>query len=236
MAEYARLYMKLYKEGQPKSDAAMVKGEVEVAEFLDQIEIEDWAWDLKRNKDSGKLSTTLQGSSGNGKEMGGIEPSRFTFSKRLDRATTTMLTHMASGTVLDAEVAFEEASDADFDLVLRLSKVRVAEYSMDGELDDKSADVKEKWVFDYHFIEFVYKPNDKRMGYMTVKLERKPGASKDDPESSGLVDLMKSFVKVAPETDQKKLEKTLKDEIGRHEKNKKDMKEKKGEEPGKTSG
>ena len=144
-----------------------IKGGAEDEEFKDQIELEDWNWTL------GKAQS----------EAGGVEPSVFSFSKTMDRSSTSLLGAMASGEELAVVVSLEEASDSEFELVLTLSKVRVIDYSMSAKNDKASGEVTEEWVFNYNAIRFDYKPTP-REGKMTAVLTRTADARTASPPST----------------------------------------------------
>lgn len=154
MSSVAKLFMKV-----TGARSGEIKGGAEDEEFKGQIELAAWNWAL------GKADS----------ETGGVEPSVFSFSKTMDRASTSLLGAMASGEELAVVVSLEEASDSEFELVLTLSKVRVIDYTMSATNDTASGRVTEEWVFNYNAIRFDYKPTPQE-GKMTAVLTRAPDA------------------------------------------------------------
>ena len=150
-------------------------GEAKDAEYLDQIEIDTWSWDVTHKSEVSKKSTAAPGSLPG---PNSVEPSVLKFTKTMCRATAGMLAAMRDGELLKAVFALEEDSDADFLLRVTLDRVRVLDY----ELDIDGADVSETWKFNYETIRFDYRPNP-REGELTAQLTRPPGASTADPSA-----------------------------------------------------
>jgi type VI protein secretion system component Hcp len=168
MAENARLFMRL-----DVKNGSWIKGEAAAKEFAEQIELNDWSWTLSR-KTSGDDSAS--------NALGEIEPSVFSFDKRMDMASTPMLTVMEKGQLCKATITLEEASEAEFEMKIVLDDIRIHQYELEGESDEKSGELKEKWVFNYRTIRFDYRPTG-QPGAMNVELTRKAGASTEVPES-----------------------------------------------------
>jgi type VI protein secretion system component Hcp len=167
MADNARLFMRLDIKG-----GSWIKGEAAAKEFAEQIELDDWNWTLSRKMSEDAASHGL----------GEIEPSVFSFDKRMDVASTPMLTVMEKGQLCKATITLEEASEAEFEMKIVLDDVRIREYELEGESDEKSGELKEKWVLNYRTIRFDYRPTG-QPGAMNVELTRKAGASTEVPES-----------------------------------------------------
>jgi type VI protein secretion system component Hcp len=160
MAERAHLFMKL-----TGSSSGWVKGEAQVVNFKDQIELTNWKW-------------TLAGKRGS---VGG-EPSIFGFSKLMDRSTTAMLSAMRNGEPMTAVIAMEESSRDQFRLIVTLESVLITQYGFATQIGDTLGDIEEDWEFDYESVRFDYRPNAKE-GMSMATLVRLPGASKLVPES-----------------------------------------------------
>jgi len=146
-------------------------GEATDAEYLDQIEITSWNWDVKQTSETSKKSTA--GAAGV-PSPNAVEPSLLKFSKTMCRATSGMLTAMREGELLKAVFALEEDSDADFLLRITLDRVRILEY----DLSVNGAEVSEDWQLNYETIRFDYRPNA-REGELTAQLTRPASASTD---------------------------------------------------------
>jgi type VI protein secretion system component Hcp len=193
VAENARLFMNLKEKD---ATGAPIKGEVAVLGFVDQIELDDWNWTLGRKKVDGKPADTGAAASGSD-VLGKLTPSVLSFSKPMDRSTPVMLSMMESGKLAHATITLEEASDAEFEMTIELEHVRIIEYEVEGEVQDDSGEVKEKWVFNYKTIKFTYLPNktdDKApAGARVAVLERDPGDSTEKPGGDKDVETFKQL-------------------------------------------
>lgn len=179
MAENAKLFMKV-----ETNTGTLIEGESTVAGFLKQIEIDDWSWSLKRERSEGTLAKTGAAFKPAVEGLGSIVPEPLQFSKRTDKSTSALLNALTSGQLLRVWITLTETAQTQsklsvaFDLVVSLTNVRVLRYALDGEVDDTSGELKERWTFNYETIRFRYKAPDKT-GQMTVELTRKPGDSID---------------------------------------------------------
>lgn len=174
MAEHAILMMKL-----TGTKAGWIKGESEVKAHPEWIELTDWSWNLEQKQ-----------------ENGDVEPSIFSFSKLMDRATTAMLKSMAAGESLEAQILLEDTLGGYFQVEVKLGKVRITGYSFDTEIGDAQAEVAEKWKFNYETIDVAIK-DDPSAGPKIVKLKRPAGASNEAP--SGAADQIRKLVdKMSP--------------------------------------
>ena len=168
-------------------------GEATDAEYLDQIEISGWNWDVTQKSESSKKLTT-------GVNVPGpntVVPSVLRFSKSMCRATSGMLGAMRDGELLKAVFALEEDSDADFLLRVTLDRVRILDYDLGVE----GPKISESWKLNYETIRFDYRPNP-REGELTAQLTRPASASTDDSNSAHskeekILSIAKSMEKVA---------------------------------------
>jgi type VI protein secretion system component Hcp len=128
------------------------RGEAKDAEYRNQIEINDWKWNLIPPSDSSSMAGTGANAS---QSVNAAEPSILSFSKTMCRASSAMLKAMMTGEFLHAVISLEEDSDVDFLLTLTLTEVRICGY----ELDISGPEVKEKWDLDYKDIKFLYRRN-----------------------------------------------------------------------------
>jgi len=156
MARQARIFMLL--QG-PSGD---IRGESEVVPMQGWIELEDWRWQL----DAGSRHADREA----------VQPSVLSISKRMDRATTAMLQAMRRADVLRASLCMQDASLQDFDLTLKLDKVRITHYEMHTESGALGMRIEERWTLDYDSVLFSYRP-DHKAGVMQVALVRPPGSS-----------------------------------------------------------
>ncbi len=164
MAENARLFMKLSK----RSSSELIAGEAVVTEFAGQIELEQWSWDISRERGDGSRSGDLPLASHER-----IKPQPFKFEKYLDRSTPSILAAMVANDLLKAEIVLEEAAEVDFRLVVLLDKVRVLDYEIDTDVEDTSGRAQERWTFDYESLQFNYNGSG-TAGASTVRIERVP--------------------------------------------------------------
>jgi type VI protein secretion system component Hcp len=179
MSSVAKLYLMLRKTN---ADGAIIPGESVAEGFEQQIELDDWSWSLTRPQ--GETTPTVKMGAGALFNPNAAVPSVFAFSKHMDRATTAMLSAARSGELLHATLTLEESSDADFEMVIRMEKVRVISYDMNAQNEKASALAEENWQFNYESIYFDYKPNAKS-GTIRIKLDRHPGASTAAPSGDG---------------------------------------------------
>jgi type VI protein secretion system component Hcp len=183
MSSAAKLFMKL-----KGTRSGEIKGESEAEGFEGEIELDDWSWTLSRVKaaaakapsstktNDASLVSSRPTQSSTDPNPTTTEPSVFSFSKQMDRSSTALLSAMASSELLEAWITLEEASDAEFELVIHIEKIRVVEYKMSGKNDKASGEITEDWVFNYESIDFDYKFSP-REGKVSVTLTRLPGAS-----------------------------------------------------------
>lgn len=169
MSAVAKLFMKVNKSNK---DGEMIKGESLTEGYEEQIELEDWNWELERTKASAGQDAKA-------------EPSVFSFTKYLDRSTTSLLNATKAGT-LHAQVTLDDFSDSQLKLSLVMEGVRVTRYSLTGKTDKASGTVEEQWEFNYEYITLDYKPAGRRKpgataisreGARSIKLHRAPDAS-----------------------------------------------------------
>jgi type VI protein secretion system component Hcp len=154
------------------------RGEAKDAEYRNQIEINDWKWNLIPPSDSSSMAGTGANAS---QSVNAAEPSILSFSKTMCRASSAMLKAMMTGEFLHAVISLEEDSDVDFLLTLTLTEVRICGY----ELDISGPEVKEKWDLDYKDIKFLYRRNYADVnGDLLLTLTRSANASKDKPGSN----------------------------------------------------
>jgi type VI protein secretion system component Hcp len=170
MSTAADLFLKLLNP-----NLVLIKGDSRAGGFWNQIEIDSWDWKLAHRENTEQA-----------------EPSVLGFSKLMDNATTTMLTHMAAGDKLSAEIALIDLSDlsssggkfdgTQYQLTVHLKGVRIIRYSFEIESaeGDTESEIKENWTFDYDTVEFRFSPGGRR-GQKLVKLTRPTGASKETP-------------------------------------------------------
>lgn len=181
MSAVAKLFMKVNKSSK---DGEMIKGESVTEGYEGQIELEDWSWELERDRATHGHDAKA-------------EPSVFSFTKFLDSSTTAMLNATKAGT-LHAQVTLDDFSDSQLKLSLILEGVRVVGYSLTGKTDRYSGTVEEQWEFNYEYITLDYKPAERRKpgatgtsreGVRSIKLHRAPDASTDfTPRPSSLLD------------------------------------------------
>lgn len=201
MAESANIHLKLLgKDGKP------IEGEAENARFVKQIDLDDWKWALGTDQTNGKP-----------------EPTKFSFKKRMCRATPRMLSAMASGEPLEAVVEIEDYGIVDnnakpmFELKLTLKQVLVVNYSCDLDVGDKGGKIDENWDFDYDSITLDYRAVTHE-GTMTVEYLRPAGAKLRETDRSeaqilklaenmGREDLKQLWVKIKALSESQKFDK-----------------------------
>ena len=171
MSSTAALFMKLNKlQSDGTTVGNQIKGDAVATGFTDQIEIDNWDWGVAR-----KASDSMKGSYDTGTENQ-VEPSVFTFSKSMDRASMPMLASAAAADLLQAVITLKDSSmDNDFQLVITMTKVGICDYDMNAQNEAKSGSVEEKWTFDYETISFNYVPVTSKGG-IAFQLTRPPGS------------------------------------------------------------
>ena len=89
------------------------------------------------------------------KELGNME---FSFSKRVDFASTQMLNCMKAGEILPRVVItiFHRSVSAPLTIVVTAKNLRFLKYDLSVEVDDTMADMKEDWEAEFSEISFAY--------------------------------------------------------------------------------
>jgi type VI protein secretion system component Hcp len=89
------------------------------------------------------------------KELGNLE---FSFSKRVDFASTQMLNCMKAGEILPRVVItiFHRSVSAPLTIVVTATNLRFLKYDLSVEVDDTMADMKEDWEAEFSEISFSY--------------------------------------------------------------------------------
>ena len=89
------------------------------------------------------------------KELGNLE---FSFSKRVDFASTQMLNCMKAGEILPRVVItiFHRSVSAPLTIVVTAKNLRFLKYDLSVEVDDTMADMKEDWEAEFSEISFAY--------------------------------------------------------------------------------
>jgi type VI protein secretion system component Hcp len=88
-------------------------------------------------------------------ELGNLE---FSFSKRVDFASTQMLNCMKAGEILPRVVItiFHRSVSAPLTIVVTAKNLRFLKYDLNVEVDDTMADMKEDWEAEFSEISFAY--------------------------------------------------------------------------------
>jgi type VI protein secretion system component Hcp len=83
----------------------------------------------------------------------------FSFSKRVDVATTQMLNSMKAGDVFPTAVMIihQRSSNSGLSLVFTAQKVRLLDYALKCEVSDTMTDMREEWKAEFFSISYVYK-------------------------------------------------------------------------------
>ncbi|HWK83366.1 MAG TPA: hypothetical protein VNS61_06470 [Caldimonas sp.] len=91
----------------------------------------------------------------NKKDLGNLE---FSFSKRVDFASTQMLNCMKAGEILPRVVItiFHRSVSAPLTIVVTAKNLRFLKYDLSVEVDDTMADMKEDWEAEFSEISFSY--------------------------------------------------------------------------------
>lgn len=86
----------------------------------------------------------------------------FTFSKRVDVATTQLLNSMKAGDVFPTGVMtiFQRSANAEMVLVFNLQRVRLLDYSMKCETSETMTSMREEWTCEFGALGYVYKNKD----------------------------------------------------------------------------
>ncbi|MEO8523101.1 MAG: hypothetical protein ABI460_00130 [Caldimonas sp.] len=89
------------------------------------------------------------------KDLGNLE---FSFSKRVDFASTQMLNCMKAGEILPRVVItiFHRSVSAPLTIVVTAKNLRFLKYDLNVEVDDTMADMKEDWEAEFSEISFSY--------------------------------------------------------------------------------
>jgi type VI protein secretion system component Hcp len=89
------------------------------------------------------------------KELGNLE---FSFSKRVDFASTQMLNCMKAGEILPRVVItiFHRSVSAPLTIIVTAKNLRFLKYDLSVEVDDTMADMKEDWEAEFSEISFAY--------------------------------------------------------------------------------
>lgn len=191
MAEQALLFMKLTTD-----KSLEIAGEAEAEGFEGQIVLDEWDWAIGRlaNDDKNKTGGATSGNLRSGE----VNPEVFSFSKSIDRATTAMLSALTSGQQLEAQITLEEQSEADFEMVVMLSKVRIIKYGLTGDVGEKSGELREQWEFNFEDLKILYKPTATK-GTLTFEVARSPSATTETSsrgvDESKLKEDLKSLTK-----------------------------------------
>lgn len=161
------------------SSRLLMLGEASDLEYIEQIELESWDWNVKRNTKSERSAKPA-------------EPDVFSFSKQMDKSTTQMLNKMKTGEKLSATLTMVEGSDLPFKLVIQLKDIRVIDYSLTAKDEEKSAEITEDWEFHYGEITFEHSPDaDKRTKQrvmtLTSTLKRSADAAKGSNAAKEIV-------------------------------------------------
>lgn len=84
---------------------------------------------------------------------------QFTFSKRVDIATTQMLNSMKSGDVFPTGVLtiHQASANAGLSLVITVQKLRLIDYQLKVEVSDTMTDMREEWTAEFASLAYVYK-------------------------------------------------------------------------------
>ena len=89
------------------------------------------------------------------KDLGNLE---FSFSKRVDFASTQMLNCMKAGEILPRVVItiFHRSVSAPLTIVVTATNLRFLKYELSVEVDDTMADMKEDWEAEFSEVSFSY--------------------------------------------------------------------------------
>lgn len=86
----------------------------------------------------------------------------FTFSKRVDIATTQLLNSMKAGDVFPTGVMtiHQRSKNASLSLVFNLQRVRLLDYTLRCETSDTLTTMREEWTCEFGALGYVYKNKD----------------------------------------------------------------------------
>lgn len=96
----------------------------------------------------------------------------FTFSKRVDVATTQLLNSMKAGDVFPSGVItiHQRSPNAGLSLVINIQRVRLLDYSMKCETSETMTTMREEWTCEFGSLAYVYKSKD--MVYLSSSLSQ----------------------------------------------------------------
>lgn len=173
MASSALLFLKI-----TDTRNQMVQGEAEPERFLNQIEVDDWSWSI-----SMEVPET-----GGGKRP---EPALLSISKGVDRASPRLMSALASGEVFPSAtlslVEDMEETEANFDLTIVLTQLRVVDYELTVRDEEKQVVLDESYTLNYATIDFLYDD-----GKQQVSLRRPPDSG-EKATKSDLDDVMEDI-------------------------------------------
>jgi type VI protein secretion system component Hcp len=83
----------------------------------------------------------------------------FTFSKRVDIATSQLLNSMKAGDIFPTGVltVHQRSANAGLSLVITVQKLRLLDYALKVEVSDTMTDLREEWVAEFASLAYVYK-------------------------------------------------------------------------------
>jgi type VI protein secretion system component Hcp len=83
----------------------------------------------------------------------------FSFSKRVDIASTQMLNSMKSGDIFPTGILtiHQSSANAGLSLVITVQKVRLIDYALKVEVSDTMTDMREEWTAEFASLAYVYK-------------------------------------------------------------------------------
>ncbi|HMC17388.1 MAG TPA: hypothetical protein VKI18_17260 [Albitalea sp.] len=99
---------------------------------------------------------TGKGKAGDGEEAKNFE---FSFSKRVDVASTQMLNSMKAGDIFPTAVltVHQRSANSGLSLVITVQKLCLLTYSLKCEVSDTMTDMKEDWTAEFFSLAYVYK-------------------------------------------------------------------------------
>ena len=177
MSTHARLYMSLSVDKGNKK----IVGDVMDKEYPFLIEIEGWDWRLSRPEvDSGGAKGT---SNTDGQRT---KAGEFNFSKRMDRASTQMLSLLQSGEELTAVVSLVQSTDVAFKLVVTMKQVTICSYSLNAKDGEKSTEIEEDWAFRYRLITIEHQPEKRNATTATETLSNNVRSGRVAPTANSM--------------------------------------------------
>lgn len=159
MAANAVLLMKL-----TGSSSGWIKGESEFKSHTDYIELTDWNWSIEQKDEN-------------------PEPSVFSFSKLMDRASTAMLSAMHSGETLTVELVMEDTGGDYFHMEVLISKALIIDYSFDAQAEEAAGEITERWKLHYGTIKISHR-EDPAKGLVSFEVKRSSDASTSTSEET----------------------------------------------------